>query len=158
MTKIIVSLFVLNIFYFGIVKGQNNDESVKAIYDTCLKRHVNYWMSYSNKSNWTDSIFIVNKDENYKGSQDVKVDGATIKYLTEGEIYKLSSKGIAEIIRFSSPIIIDSSIIISIIDFTVKKKKKHQYDFTNHGGSKHTIRFNCQTEKFEVVSSKESRP
>ena len=154
----VVFFLVVNIISNGIAKGQNKEDVIQAIYDTCLYRHIDYWMAYSNKSYWTDSVFIVTKNENYRGSEQVKVSGAEIKYLTQDEIYLLASKGSVGIIRFAPPILNDSTIVIGIVDFTVKKKKKNHYDFANGGGSRHTIAFNCLTGKFEVVFSKESRP
>jgi len=158
MLKLIAWLIVFNILYLGSSRAQNKDDSFLAIYDTCLYRHVGYWMSRSDKSGWPDSVFIVTKNKDYKGSEEVKVSGTEIKYLTESEIYELASKKPVGIIKFSPPLITDSSIVISVIDFSVIKKKRHFYDFANHGGSGHTISYNCQTGKFEVVSSKEGRP
>src|SRR5262245_24159552 len=139
MVKVLVIFFAFNFISIGFSKAQDNTEFLKTIYDTCLNRHMNYWMSRKDKSFWTDSTFIVRKNENYKGSLEEHICGETIKYYSESEIYQLASKSSVSIISFSPPVISDSVISISVIDFEVTKKKRRYYNFCNYGGSRHVI-------------------
>ena len=147
---------IISLFCCTVINAQNSNKYLQSIYDSCLLRHLNYSLKGKGR-NAIDSLFIIRKNENYKGSFETKYTNALLEYLNDAEIYKLASHKPTDIISFSAPVITDTSIVIYIVDFVVKKVRKDFYDFINYGGSRHVIQYNCSTGKFEIMFSKESQ-
>jgi len=147
-------LFLLILLFTGFrysAFGQTSDSS--NIYLTSLTTHLEYLRSLTKKN--IELVYVEKSDVTTENLPE-QIDGTKVQYLTKSEIQDKTRGGERIKLIVIRPVAVKkSSLRVVVIDFSVTSKKNN-FNYANGGGSTFEFIYNCNLQRFELISKKQN--